>query len=129
MQSVVIDTNVLISAALSGKGQPSQIIELLSAGVLQLYYSAEILAEYTEVLARIKFNFTPEKQKAFIAKIKETGTMVDAPKSDVPFVDESDRIFYDIAKSQGAILITGNKRHYPVEAFILAPAEFLALFM
>lgn len=57
MPSVVIDTNVIISATLSGKGQPSQIVELLSAGVLRLYYSVEILDEYTEVLARAKFNF------------------------------------------------------------------------
>jgi hypothetical protein len=41
--------------------------------------------------------------------------------------DESDRKFFDAAKTCGAVLITGNKKHYPPEPFILSPAEFLSL--
>jgi len=39
--------------------------------------------------------------------------------------DEDDRIFYDTAKSANAVLVTGNKKHYPDESFIMTPAEFL----
>jgi putative PIN family toxin of toxin-antitoxin system len=35
------------------------------------------------------------------------------------------RKFFDAAKTCGAVLITGNKKHYPPEPFILSPAEFL----
>jgi hypothetical protein len=41
-------------------------------------------------------------------------------------IHEDDRIFYDTAKHSGSILVTGNLKHYPKEAFILAPTEFLA---
>jgi hypothetical protein len=35
-------------------------------------------------------------------------------------------MFYEAAKECGAILITGNIRHYPAEPFIKTAAEFLA---
>jgi len=38
--------------------------------------------------------------------------------------DESDRTFYDTAKTCGAVLVTGNMRHYPSESFIMTPAKF-----
>ena len=126
MQSVVLDTNVIISAALKSSGHPFQIMELVSAGVLRLYYSSEMLDEYTDVLSREKFNFTPEKQTVYIERIKEIGILSSVQQSNVPFVDESDRIFYDMARFYNALLITGNKRHYPDEPFILTPAEFLS---
>jgi putative PIN family toxin of toxin-antitoxin system len=128
MQAVVIDTNVIISAALSAKSHPFQIMELVSAGFLQLYYSTDILAEYVDVLSRKKFNFSPEKQTAFTNKVKEIGVLTNAPSSDLPFTDESDRIFYDVARSCDALLITGNKRHYPSESFVVTPAEFVGMF-
>ena len=41
------------------------------------------------------------------------------------FNDEDDRSYYEVAKLCNAILITGNKRHFPDEPFIMTPAEFL----
>ena len=43
----------------------------------------------------------------------------------MPMPDETDRIFYDTAKASGAILITGNLKHFPSEPFIMKSAEFL----
>ena len=129
MLPAVVDTNIIISAALTGAGHPFQIMELISDGVLRLYYSMDILTEYTDVLSRKKFNFSPEKQAAFINKIKEVGIPTDVPSSSsVPFADESDRIFFDLARFCKAILITGNKRHYPDEPFVVSPAELCKLF-
>lgn len=127
MRDVVIDTNVLVSSALIGRGHPFRIIELASAGALRLYYSDEILDEYIEVLSRQKFNFSPEKQATYIDRIKENGVCVKAPFSNIPFSDETDRVFYDVARACGALLITGNKRHYPDEDFILTPSEFIVM--
>jgi hypothetical protein len=42
-----------------------------------------------------------------------------------PMPDETDRTFYDVAKAAGAILATGNTKHYPKESFIVGPAQFL----
>lgn len=40
-------------------------------------------------------------------------------------IDEKDRIFYDTAKESSAILVTGNIKHFPKEAFIMSPNDFI----
>jgi len=42
-------------------------------------------------------------------------------------INEDDRIFYDTAVEAEAYLITGNIRHFPKEAFIITPAQFLTV--
>jgi len=128
VQTLVIDTNVIISAAISDKGNPAKVIKMVSDGKLQLCYNARILSEYADVLSRQKFRFSLEKQMALIKKIVEIGIIVDPAPSDMLLPDESDRIFYDTAKTSGAVLITGNIKHYPTESFIMTPADYLALF-
>jgi hypothetical protein len=46
--------------------------------------------------------------------------------SQVNLPDEADRKLYDVAEAAGAILVTGNKKHYPDEPFTKDPAEFMA---
>jgi len=58
--------------------------------------------------------------------LKMFGTQINPPTSTISLPDETDRIFYDTAKSSEAVLITGNIRHYPEEPFIMTPAEFLS---
>ena len=119
------DTNIIISAALSDTGNPSIIFKMISDGKLHLCYNAQILSEYTDVLSRDKFNFSPEKQKTFVDKIVEIGIVVNTVSSDISLPDESDRVFYDTAKACKGVLITGNTKHYPNEPFIFTPKDFL----
>jgi len=126
MRNIVLDTNVIISAALSPEGTPAKVMQTIVAnGELQLFYSTDILAEYKEVLARKKFNIAPDEQYGILSAIRIVGQATEPTPSDVPLPDEDDRVFYDTAKSVGAILVTGNKKHYPNEAFIMTPAEYL----
>jgi len=62
-----------------------------------------------------------------LSALKKHAEFVSTDKSDIPFNDETDRKFYDAAKGSGAYLITGNKRHYPIEPVIVTPADFLLL--
>ena len=125
MIKLVVDTNVIISAALSDKGKPAQIIDMISKGKFQLYYNEQILSEYSNVLSRKKFMFTLDKQVVLLNKIVEMGVTYEPITSVAPMPDEDDRIFYDTAKESGAFLITGNRRHYPDESFIMTPSDFL----
>ena len=43
---------------------------------------------------------------------------------DIKFADESDKKFYEVAKTINCKLITGNKKHFPDEKGILSPGEF-----
>ena len=42
----------------------------------------------------------------------------------VPFTDESDRVFYEVAKFCRAPLVTGNLKHYPQDDCIVTLSEF-----
>jgi putative PIN family toxin of toxin-antitoxin system len=126
MIKVVLDTNIIISAAISNKGNPSKIISLVSEGKLTMYFNAPILNEYADVLSRDKFKLNIIKQKAVIDKIKEIGILIEPNKSSISLPDESDRKFYDTAKAANAYLITGNTKHFPEEPHILTPAQFTA---
>jgi putative PIN family toxin of toxin-antitoxin system len=126
MINVVIDTNVIVSAAISPFGNPAKVIDIVFAEErFQMYYSPALFIEYEEVLSRPKFSFPEEIQSAIKENIKFLGIIIEPPKSIISVPDESDRQFYDVAKASGAILITGNLAHYPEDESIMNPADFL----
>ena len=124
MKKVVLDTNIVISSAISASGNPAAIMELASDMLIQIYYNNEILDEYKRVLAYEKLKIEREKQEEIIEKIMNIGTLIQSKKSNIPLPDESDRIFYDTAQTAEAILVTGNIKHYPNEPFIMTPASY-----
>ena len=128
MLNIVIDTNVVVSAALSPLGNPAKIIELIiNNEEIQVYYCDEIITEYKEVLSRDYVKITQETQNAIITAIIAIGILIAPSRSEDSMLDEDDRVFYDTAKTIGAVLITGNTKHYPAESFIMTPANFLKL--
>lgn len=126
MQKVVLDTNVVVSAVLSDAGIPAKLLRMALKRIIQLHYSAEILAEYAEVLSRPKLNIPAEKQSHILSAVQEAGGSVLPIVSDIQMTDESDRIFYDVAIASASNLITGNMKHYPKEDFITTPTKFMA---
>ena len=128
MLNVVVDTNIVISAAISSLGNPAKIMDLVFDEKIQAYYSPPILAEYKKVLARKRLNIAPEVQSDIIEAIKQAGVSIEPSASNIPMLDESDRVFYDTALESGAILITGNIKHYPTESFVMTPASFIEMY-
>jgi putative PIN family toxin of toxin-antitoxin system len=126
---IVLDTNILVSGLFSSRGAPGQIVDALNSGLFSCYVCDAIIQEYTDVLFRPEFEFTPSKIESVFDSIKRSGIFVNPISSLHPMPDESDRIFYDVAKSADAYLITGNSKHFPNESFILSPAEFIKQIM
>ena len=125
MQKVVLDTNVLVSALWSNNGNPYKIVEMIFTKEIIPYFNEDIIEEYYEVLFRAKLNFSKDKVIGLLNEVIKNGIFAELVTSDVLFIDESDRKFYDIAKTNEAILVTGNTKHYPKEPFIFSPLEFL----
>lgn len=126
----VLDTNVLVSALWS-KSADSAISKLINAVLGQkitpLYHS-EIIAEYEEVLSRDKFPFLPEVREALINRIKVDGINSERVPFEAYMPDEDDRVFYEVALSHdGAYLVTGNQRHFPIDPIVVTPAEMLEI--
>ena len=125
MKKVAIDTNIVVSAALSPTGNPAAIMNMVYDGKLQTCYSLEIIAEYSKVLAYPRLNIASHTQTGIVDAIIGAGTLIRPIVSTVPLPHENDRVFYDTAQTGGAVLITGNAKHYPNEPFIMSPVEFL----
>ena len=123
---VVVDTNVIVSAAISPYGNPARIMDMILDGDIIAFYCNDILKEYTSVLSRGRLDIAPDIQFDIIQGIKRVGILTEQEVSSLPLPDESDRVFYDTAKTNDAILITGNTKHFPAEPFIMTPAEFLS---
>jgi len=125
---VVIDTNVLVSALLSPQGQPFRVISEAFRERITPCYDQEMLEEYRTVLSRPKFAFSPETVTKFFYQLERCSYYVFADETGFPevsFTDEDDRKFYDLAHFCKAKLITGNKRHFPNDDWIMSPTEFL----
>jgi putative PIN family toxin of toxin-antitoxin system len=121
----VLDTNILVSALLSD-GPPAVIVDWVAVRNIRPCFDGRILGEYWDVLSRPKFGFSPLRIDRLIHDIVSSGFEVEAAiSSGVLMPDESDRKFYEVAKTAGAMLITGNTKHYPDEPFILTPAVFV----
>jgi putative PIN family toxin of toxin-antitoxin system len=122
---IVLDTNIIVSATLKYGGAPFQVMDTVFCGKTAMFYSNDILAEYKRVLSYKRLSFPTHIQNDTINEIIKYGIFVGTTtKSNINFVDESDRMFYDLAKTVDAYIITGNQKHFP-EGETLTPREFL----
>lgn len=126
--TVVIDTNILVSAFWSRDGKPAEILSLVLGGELTPCFDYRILLEYEEVLRRPKFHFSEYEISSLLEWIEYAGISVAAESIKVDFIDEADRKFYEVAKTCGAFLITGNLKHFPNDPMVLSAAAFLERF-
>ena len=127
---VVLDTNVLISGIINPYGKPARILNLLLAGKITALYDNRMIREYQEVLSRRRFGFPPEWIRPLMDYIKMEGEFVLAEPLEDKMKDASDRKFLEVAVSGKAdYLITGNKRDFPRQRWIVDPAEFLQAFL
>ena len=122
---VVLDTNVIVSALWTPDGKAAYIVNQVIAGNLKLCHDYRILTEYREVLSRPKFKFSLWQIQFLLDTFEKDGiSIIHASLSYVPFSDESDRIFYEIAKFCNAPLVTGNLKHFPKNDCIMTVTDF-----
>ena len=129
----VIDTNVLVSAMLKWNSVPGHIIELVFDDLIVPVLNREIVEEYKEVLSRSKFHLSNDIVEDIIASLAETGIFVEGETLDIDFIDEKDRMFFEVVmeerKKEDAYLVTGNIRHFPVQPFVVTPRQMLDIIL
>jgi putative PIN family toxin of toxin-antitoxin system len=124
----VLDTNVLVSALWSPNGPPARVVEAVLAGVVESAVDDRTIEEAREVLSRPRLarRLDPVRVAAvldaFFAVSINAGTVGVYSE---PMIDPDDRPFLEIALATGAILVTGNVRHFPMNAGVrvLTPAQ------
>lgn len=102
---VVIDPNVLVSAAISPAGAPAVILDLIDAGAITAIASPRLLAELDGVLRREKFRTWLELDEvtAYLDEFERLAEAVDDP-SEVPTVgpDPDDDYLIALARTTHA---------------------------
>jgi putative PIN family toxin of toxin-antitoxin system len=125
----VLDTNVVVSGLLSEKGPCGVILDSFFQDQLQLCVDGRILIEYDDVLPRPLFKILPERVTRTLDLFCLKAEYVDAPPLTLVLPDPSDLPFLEVAAAAGAILVTGNVKHFPKRAragvTVMTPKEFL----
>jgi putative PIN family toxin of toxin-antitoxin system len=127
---VVLDCNVLISAGLNPGICRTVLYEVLESH--QCILSAEILREYVTVARRKRFARAEEILISLIQVVSRNAAFVAPQSSALRLLDPKDQAYLDAAlAAKAAVLITGNKKHFPDSAYqgvrILSPREFLEI--
>jgi uncharacterized protein len=111
---LVMDTNVLISAALKPTGLQRTALLLATVKPARLYVSNAILEEYGEVLARSELGIRRGLRLQLMQLIKSRSYRVAPTRRLEVCSDPDDNIFIECADAAGAdYLITGNQKHFP----------------
>jgi uncharacterized protein len=128
---LVIDTNVLISAALKPASLQRTVLLLAITKPARLYVSRAILMEYRDVLSRPELRIRRGQRQQLLQLIKKHSyTVVPSRRLEVT-TDPDDNIFVECADAARAdYLVTGNQRHFPrfwKKTKVITPQEFISL--
>ncbi|MBZ5600303.1 MAG: putative toxin-antitoxin system toxin component, PIN family [Acidobacteriia bacterium] len=128
---LVIDTNVVVSAALRPEGLQRTVILLAMAKPARWYIPEAIFTEYATVLARPEFQIRRSLRQQFLQLIRNRTHLVVPSRLSQITADPADNIFVECADAARAdYLITGNQRHFPKfwkNTKIISSREFLAV--
>lgn len=127
-RQAVIDTNVLVAAGINPSGKPAQVLAAVEQLILQPILSAEVIAEYREVLTRPHFRFRPEWIDRLLDNLEALGLLLEPPPIETTLLpDASDACFMALARHAGCPVITGNVKHFPAAAgiVVLTPAGWV----
>jgi uncharacterized protein len=128
---LVIDTNVLISAAIKPTGLQRTAFLIAISKPARLYVSYPILQEYTEVLVRPEFRIRKGLRLQLLQLIKNHSHTVLPTRQLEATTDPDDNIFLECADAARAdYLVTGNPKHFPrfwKKTKVVTPREFVSL--
>ncbi len=111
---LVIDTNIVVSAALKPDGLQRTVLLLALSKPVRLYVSKAIMDEYREVLGRRKMNIAKGHRQQLLQLIENRFHAVTPSRPLQVTTDPDDNKFLECADAARAdYLITGNQKHFP----------------
>lgn len=128
---LVLDTNVLVSAALKPDGLPRTVVLLAITKPARLYVSTAILSEYREVLSRPELQIRKGLRLQLLELIKKHSYLVTSSRPLEITGDPADNMFLECADAARAdYLVTGNQRHFPrfwKKTKVITSREFISM--
>jgi putative PIN family toxin of toxin-antitoxin system len=128
---LVIDTNVLVSAAIKPAGLQRSVFLIAISKPARLYVSLPILQEYSEVFARPELRVRKGLRLQLLQLIKNHSHTVVPTRQLEATTDPADNIFLECADvARADYLVTGNQKHFPrfwKKTKVVTPREFVSL--
>ena len=128
---LVIDTNIVVSAALKPDGLQRTVLLLAITKPARLYVSEAVLAEYREVLARPELKIRKGLRHQILQLIRSHSHPVMPSRALQVAKDPDDNKFLECADAANAdYLVTGNQRHFPKfwkKTKVITSREFIDL--
>jgi putative PIN family toxin of toxin-antitoxin system len=111
---LVLDTNIVVSAALRPDGLQRTVLLLALTKPARLYVTDGILAEYATVLARPELRIRKGLRQQLLQLIRSRARRVAPVRRLQVTPDPDDNLFLECADASRAdYLVTGNQRHFP----------------
>jgi putative PIN family toxin of toxin-antitoxin system len=128
---LVIDTNVVVSAALKPEGLQRTTLLLAITKPARFYVSRPILKEYADVLSRPELGIRKGSRQQLLQLIRNNSHIVTPSRRLEVASDPDDNVFLECADAARAdYLITGNQKHFPrfwKKTKIITTREFISL--
>jgi uncharacterized protein len=128
---LVIDTNIVISAALKPDGLQRTVLILALTKPATLYVTEAILAEYRDVLQRPRIGIPKGRRQQLLQLIADRARSVRPARIPQATSDPDDNMFLECADAARAdYLVTGNSRHFPKfwkKTKVITSREFISI--
>ena len=109
----VLDTNVLVSAALTPGGICDRVVQHAVDGVFDIAWDHTLLAEYRDVLTRPRCGLAQASVRRLLSSLPATGCRRGI-KMNIELPDSDDLPFVAVAcATEDRVIVTGNPRHFP----------------
>ena len=128
---LVVDTNIVVSAALKPDGLQRTVLLLAITKPARLYITDAIMAEYREVLARPRMKIRKGLQQQLLQLVRNRSNVVKPARTLQITSDPDDNKFLECADAARAdYLVTGNQRHFPKfwkKTKVITSSEFISI--
>ena len=128
---LVLDTNIVVSAALKPQGLQRTVLLLAMTKPAHWYVSEAILREYQDVLGRPELRIRKSLQQQLIQHIKNHSYSIGSVRALRITSDPDDNKFLECADAARAdYLVTGNLRHFPKfwkKTKIISSQDFISI--
>lgn len=129
--NVVLDTNVLVSGLMTRSGTCARILDLVIDGRITAVLDGRISDEYRRTCLAPRLHLDAEAVRGFLHLLDDCAENVVALPLKLDLPDPDDLPFLEVATEANAVLVTGNRKHYPARALglvkVTTPREFLEM--
>ena len=135
---VVLDTNVIVSAAINATSKPAQLINHWERGTFELVLSYSVLAEYRRVLnyphIRKAHNLSPQEVEDIVLEYEDDAEIlvhIEVQDAVVAADPDDDIVVATAVAGNADFIVSGDRHMLDLGEYrgisIIAPAIFLAI--